>query len=106
MPPSERCVTSTDDSAFHCAIKGTVLALLLSVSKLSSNKFSGVALSIVCERCGQLQGRAAEVAPAGDNSARRDARCHACGHDPTVPVRTDEIKLRRKPDRRAAARDK
>ena len=73
---------------------------------MSSKKFSDGVLPIVCERCGHLEAtRTANVAQADDDAAGRAGRCPTCGHGWFVPVRSDQIIVRRKPDRRATARD-
>jgi ribosomal protein L37E len=64
-------------------------------------------MPIVCERCGHLElTRAAEAAQANDNTARRVGKCPACGHGWSVPTRSEQITVRRKPDRRRIPRDK
>jgi len=84
---------------------GIVFALLVvTVSKMSSDKF---VLPIACERCGHLEALpTAYAAQANDDVARRAGLCPACGHGWFVPVRNDQIIIRRKRDRRGTARNK
>ena len=102
--PNRSGAAAAVDSALHGASIGIVLALWVgSLQKMSSDKS---VLPLACERCGHLEKTpAAQAAQANDSTARTAGRCPACGHGWFVPVRSDQITLRRKPDRRGTARD-
>jgi DNA-directed RNA polymerase subunit RPC12/RpoP len=69
---------------------------------MSSDKF---VLPIACERCGHLEAPLAAHAAQANDGARRAGLCPVCGHRWFVPVKSDQITVRRKPDRRTSARD-
>jgi len=73
---------------------------------MSSQKSSDGVPPIACERCGHREATPfAHLEQAADDTARRAGRCPMCGHGWFVPVKSDQLTLRRKRDRRTTARD-
>jgi hypothetical protein len=74
---------------------------------MSSKETSGGVFPIACERCGERAVIPTAVRVHGDGrSVEHAVRCAVCHHGWFVPVPNEPVTLRRKPDRRAVARDR